>query len=377
MSVDILGTNWDQCVSMVQYCLTSTETMRLVRTECPGRPPRFSHSSWAPKQTRALGGYNYTWALTCTPAFCRRRGPPPRPTHRHTPCLASRCESAPRDPRGGSCRSPAPPSALPTKGNNHDPRSDTGDNDDGDTGDNGDGDPGGNDDGDTDDNDDGDTGDNDDSDGDTGDNGDGDTGDNGDGHMGENNNGDTGDNGVTMVMVTRVTMVIRVTMTMVTRVTVVMMVTRVTTSGTALLDSLQSASSEASGQVGAPSHTLSASTHSGRVLFSHANWSSAHAARATSEDSMQRSMKCTSTLLVPLFPGQPPYVFDRYLCVRACGWVPARVRKCVYVCMYVCVCVCVCVRACVRACVRVCVCVAHIQKWKIGTNTNDIKYCRL
>ena len=37
MSVDILATSWDQCVSMVQYCLTSTETMRLVRTDSPGR----------------------------------------------------------------------------------------------------------------------------------------------------------------------------------------------------------------------------------------------------------------------------------------------------------------------------------------------------
>ena len=30
--VDILGTNCDQCVSMVQCCFTSTETIRLVRT---------------------------------------------------------------------------------------------------------------------------------------------------------------------------------------------------------------------------------------------------------------------------------------------------------------------------------------------------------
>ena len=33
MSVDILGTNCDQCRSMVQCCLTSTETVRLIRTE--------------------------------------------------------------------------------------------------------------------------------------------------------------------------------------------------------------------------------------------------------------------------------------------------------------------------------------------------------
>ena len=31
MSVDILGTNCDQCRSMVQYCFTSTETVRLLR----------------------------------------------------------------------------------------------------------------------------------------------------------------------------------------------------------------------------------------------------------------------------------------------------------------------------------------------------------
>ena len=46
MSVDILGTSWDQCRSMVQYSFTSTETRRLVRTDIPGRPPRLSHSSW-------------------------------------------------------------------------------------------------------------------------------------------------------------------------------------------------------------------------------------------------------------------------------------------------------------------------------------------
>ena len=46
MSVDILGTSWDQCRSMVQYSFTSTETRRIVRTDSPGRPPRLSHSSW-------------------------------------------------------------------------------------------------------------------------------------------------------------------------------------------------------------------------------------------------------------------------------------------------------------------------------------------
>ena len=34
--VDILGTNYDQCVSMVQCCFTSTETIRLIGTGRPG-----------------------------------------------------------------------------------------------------------------------------------------------------------------------------------------------------------------------------------------------------------------------------------------------------------------------------------------------------
>ena len=58
MSVDILGTNCDQCVSMVQCCFTSTETIRLVRTGSPGRPPRLSHLFWTlshvPSLRRAL-----------------------------------------------------------------------------------------------------------------------------------------------------------------------------------------------------------------------------------------------------------------------------------------------------------------------------------
>ena len=43
--VDILGTNCDQCVCMVQCSFTSTETIRLIRTGSPGRPLRLSHSS--------------------------------------------------------------------------------------------------------------------------------------------------------------------------------------------------------------------------------------------------------------------------------------------------------------------------------------------
>ena len=40
MSVDVLRTNYDQCRSMVQCCFTSTETVRLIKTDSPGRPPR-------------------------------------------------------------------------------------------------------------------------------------------------------------------------------------------------------------------------------------------------------------------------------------------------------------------------------------------------
>ena len=46
MSVDILGTNSDQCVIMVQCCLTPTETVRLIRMESSGWPPQLSHNSW-------------------------------------------------------------------------------------------------------------------------------------------------------------------------------------------------------------------------------------------------------------------------------------------------------------------------------------------
>ena len=68
MSVDILGTNCDQSLSMVQCCFTSTETVRLIRTESPGWPPWLSHSS------RTL------WIPTCSPliyipAQCGAQGP--------------------------------------------------------------------------------------------------------------------------------------------------------------------------------------------------------------------------------------------------------------------------------------------------------------
>ena len=44
MSDDRLGTSWGQCRCMVQYCFTSTETIRLVRTDSPGPTLRASFS---------------------------------------------------------------------------------------------------------------------------------------------------------------------------------------------------------------------------------------------------------------------------------------------------------------------------------------------
>ena len=72
--VDILGRNCDQCVSMVQSCFTSTETVRHIRTGSPGRPPRLSHSSWtlmtAPKL--AISVVNDLW---CFPPHCHLHPP--------------------------------------------------------------------------------------------------------------------------------------------------------------------------------------------------------------------------------------------------------------------------------------------------------------
>ena len=44
--VDTLGTNCDQCLSMVQCCFMSTETIRLISTASLGWPPWLWHSSW-------------------------------------------------------------------------------------------------------------------------------------------------------------------------------------------------------------------------------------------------------------------------------------------------------------------------------------------
>ena len=78
MSVDMLGTNCDHCLSMVQCCFTSTETVRLIRTESSGRPPRLSHSSW-PLQPCSLPG---------------RAEDPPAPVFSPTPLGCCRTDGA-------------------------------------------------------------------------------------------------------------------------------------------------------------------------------------------------------------------------------------------------------------------------------------------
>ena len=59
MSADILGTNCDKRRSMVQCCFTSTETVRLIKTESPGRSPRLSHSSLNSAEDVPLVGFMY------------------------------------------------------------------------------------------------------------------------------------------------------------------------------------------------------------------------------------------------------------------------------------------------------------------------------
>ena len=72
MSVDISGTNCDQCLNMVQCCFTSTETVRLIRTDSPGRPPRLSHSSWTLMAMISNWCHKYPWRTS--------RSPPPPPS---------------------------------------------------------------------------------------------------------------------------------------------------------------------------------------------------------------------------------------------------------------------------------------------------------
>ena len=76
MSVDILGTSWDQCRSMVQYNFTSTETRRLVRMDSPGRPPRLSHSSWTMMRLNQWPGFVFLYHMPLNPSYWKvNRGP--------------------------------------------------------------------------------------------------------------------------------------------------------------------------------------------------------------------------------------------------------------------------------------------------------------
>ena len=81
MSAGILGTNCDQCRSTVQYCFTSTETIRLIRMENPGRPPRLSHSSWTMYNWRSKSGWHIAviqpWRTQCRPggSVCHQTAP--------------------------------------------------------------------------------------------------------------------------------------------------------------------------------------------------------------------------------------------------------------------------------------------------------------
>ena len=74
--------NNNQCWSIVQCCLTSTETVRLIGTESPGRPPRLSHSSWI--LTEQGGGPEFLFPIPLFPrpsvpikacGFCGRKAP--------------------------------------------------------------------------------------------------------------------------------------------------------------------------------------------------------------------------------------------------------------------------------------------------------------
>ena len=71
--VDIFVTNRDQCVNMVQCCFTSTETVRLIRTGSPGRPPRLSRSSGT--LTSSSAGKGLRSSVLYTPGEAGAAGP--------------------------------------------------------------------------------------------------------------------------------------------------------------------------------------------------------------------------------------------------------------------------------------------------------------
>ena len=82
MLVDTLGTNCDQRRSNVQCCFTSTETVRLIRTESSGRPPRLSHCSSTLKWKFGKNGISFSrpWKVfenwVGTVKVCEFCGPP-------------------------------------------------------------------------------------------------------------------------------------------------------------------------------------------------------------------------------------------------------------------------------------------------------------
>ena len=60
-------------LSTVHCCFTATETVRLIRTESPGRPPRPLHSSWPLTRGRRLEGSLYQGTnCVCVLAVTRR-----------------------------------------------------------------------------------------------------------------------------------------------------------------------------------------------------------------------------------------------------------------------------------------------------------------
>ena len=77
MSGDTLGTNCDQCLSMIQRCFASTETVGLVRTGSSEQPPWLSHSSWTPRA--------FPSSVTYTDPVTPRPSPPPPPPPASSP----------------------------------------------------------------------------------------------------------------------------------------------------------------------------------------------------------------------------------------------------------------------------------------------------
>ena len=91
MSVDILGTNCSLCLSMVKCCFTSTETVRLLRTESPGRPPHIvpelsSLHNYALSMFHKTGcRHSRVTVSTAWTSFLVSSPPPPFTTRPHPP----------------------------------------------------------------------------------------------------------------------------------------------------------------------------------------------------------------------------------------------------------------------------------------------------